>query len=189
MLGLATLETCRVESFELFDSVPVALGAGLLLLGFGRRIYWLLVAVAGFVLGFTLARHLLDLDAEAVPIAVGLIVGLICAAAAVLFQKVAVAAVGFVAGGLGMLYFVGNVRWDAGYWILVAALVGGIVGALLARKLFELALIVFTSIVGAVISVPAIGVPPEVEMPLFIGLVAFGVVIQLGLGRRGKKKE
>ncbi len=188
MSGPPLLEAWLPRGLEALGSTPVALGAGLALLAFGRRLYWLLVAVAGFGLGYYLATRFLELETGPVPLVVGVLAGLICAVAVVLFQKLAVAAIGFLAAGLAMLYVAGVLDWEAGLWVLIAALAAGIVGALVAQSLFELALVVFTSIAGGTLVVMALGVAPHLESLVLVGLIALGVVIQLGLGRKGKGK-
>ena len=188
MFGSAVVDLHEATGLEALASPVFLLVTGALLLVFGRRIYWLAVAAVGFGLGVYLAQRFLELEETAVALAVGVVAGLIFAASAVLFQKLAVATVGFLAGGLATLYVAASLSWDAGYWVLIAALAAGIVGALMARSLFELALVIFTSVAGAAFCVPAIEVGPELEMPLFLGLAAAGIVVQLALGRKRPKK-
>ena len=106
---------------EAIDSPLLVIGAGLLLLAFGRRLYWLLVGLAGFVAGYYLTVRYLDLGAGAVPLILGVVAGLICGTVVVLFQKLAVAVVGFLAAGVAMLHIAATLELAAGYWVLIVA--------------------------------------------------------------------
>ena len=80
----------------------VLIGAGLLF--FGRKVFWLFVAGAGFVVGLTLANRLLQ-SPEWVGVIIGLGIGLLAALLAVFLQRFALGLAGFLAGGYLALQF------------------------------------------------------------------------------------
>ena len=75
---------------------------GVLLLA-GRRLYWLLAAGAGFVLGYLLAQNILREQPDNVILVVALVVAVIFAVLAVVGQRFVIGLVGFIAGGIGLL--------------------------------------------------------------------------------------
>lgn len=179
----------ELAGLEIHAPPALVLGVGLLLIVFGRRLYWVLVALGGFALGSLLFLRFADAEPGVVPLVLGALAGAICAAAAVLFQKLAVAAAGFLAAGLAMLHLGTSLGWEPGYWVWIAALAAGLAGALLARSLFELALVVATSIAGAALVTISLAAGPAVETPLFLGLAGLGVVLQLAIGRKGRRSD
>src|SRR5262245_22452200 len=72
---------------------------GLILLFFGRSLYWAFVAVAGFLMGMELAADLLTDQQAWVRFLAALAAGAIGAIVGVLAQRIAFAVGGFFAGG------------------------------------------------------------------------------------------
>lgn len=165
---------------------------GILLLA-GRRLYWLLAAGAGFVLGFLLAQRILQEQPQTTILIVALAVAVIFAVLAVVGQKFVIGLVGFVAGGIGLLRLlellnVGSVEANTVLGIVVF-IAGGILGAILLVKLFDLGLIILSSLVGAQIVLGGLGQLVEISSGLatvaLVVLIAMGVLVQLGALRRG----
>lgn len=124
--------------------------AGSLLLLQGRRLFWLLAGSAGFVVGLFLANRLLRDQSGATVLVVALFFGVAGAVLAVVAQKALVGLVGFLAGGLGLLALVQALGFEPA--TLLQALIfvlGGVVGAYLLTAVFELGLIVLSSLIGA----------------------------------------
>ena len=167
-------------------SPVVALVAGGLLLVLGRRLFWLFVGVVGFVVAFRLTGAYLD--AGAAGLAAAAIVGLLGAAAAVLVQRLAVTLAGFAAGAVGLLWLAEQLDWPLGPLTVAAAVVAGIAGAWLVRRLFELGLVVLSALVGAALVVEGLGLE-STRGPLFVALAAIGAVVQLAGRRRGDRDE
>jgi hypothetical protein len=160
---------------------------GFIVLLFGMRLFWLFVGVVGFIFGMNLAAQFLAGQNEWVIIAVGLLAGLVGAVLAVVFQRIMVAIAGFLAGAYIATYLMaalgvnmGNIEWLI--WII-----GGAIGATLVFALFDWALIVLSSLVGASLAAPALVVEPTVQTLLFFGLALVGIVFQGGLMRRGQR--
>jgi hypothetical protein len=132
---------------------------GLLLLLLGRRLFWLFVGAAGFVIGVEAAPYILPHQGELFTLIVALVLGLVGALLAIFVQKLAVAIGGFVGGGylaavlcaplmggVGMTY--------PGSWLCF--LIGGILGAILMMVFFNWALIILSSLQGAHLIVRAL---------------------------------
>jgi hypothetical protein len=125
---------------------------GFLVLLFGRRLFWLFVAAAGFLIGIAAAPYVLPHQSELFTLGLAALLGIGGALLALFVQKVAIAIGGFVAGGylavvLGapLLHGVGIAY--PGSWLCF--LVGGVLGALLMMIFFNWALIILSSLQGA----------------------------------------
>jgi hypothetical protein len=165
------------------DQQTVTLGslmAGLLLLVFGRRLFWLFVAVVGFYGGMTLAARLTD-SASAL-LLVGVIVGLIGAALAVFLQRGAVLLGGFMAGGTLLTGLIGSLLGGPGQGGWLPFLIGGILGAILMSVVFDWALMILSSLLGAVLVAAyvrqAVGLAQPLGTLLIVGLFIIGFVLQ-----------
>jgi len=76
--------------------VTLIIGAALLF--FGRRVFWLFVAGAGFLAGLALANRLFP-ESEAVGVIIGIGIGLLAALLAIFLQRFAIWLAGFLVGG------------------------------------------------------------------------------------------
>ena len=161
-----------------------AAAAGILLLLLGRKLYWVFVGLAGFVAGFLLAETLLETSSEWLALLAGLLFGAVAALLAVFFQKLAVALAGFVVAFIAVLWWASGTGWDPGFWLWVVAGLAGFLGAMLTRWLFELALIVFSSLLGAVLIVRAISWETDHAGLATFALASLGIAIQAWSGRR-----
>ncbi len=132
---------------------PIAfLVVGLLLLVAGRRLFWLFVAVAGFVAGVEAVFYIFPHQTELFTLIVGIALGLFGALLAFFLEKLAIAIAGFAGGGylallicstlLGPIAINQPVAW-------ICFLIGGIIGALLMNFFFNWALIILSSFEGA----------------------------------------
>ena len=157
---------------------------GVIILFFGRRLFWLCVAAVGFAAGVELAPQLIHEPSPLLALSLALLLGLIGALLAIFLQKIAIAIAGFLAGGklgvaIAAAFFVQHAEY---YWLTF--LVGGVVGALLLLLLFDWALIVLSSVVGANLIQTAVVLPATGNAILFVVLVLIGVVVQAGALRR-----
>lgn len=161
------------------DVLPVQLGTvvlGVLLLFFGRRLFWLFVAALGFVAATDFIAPLIDPRSREVLLVVGIIAGIAGALLAIFIQKVAVAIAGALAGGFYARLFFETAGFHDLAWI--AALVGAILGAILMLVLFKWALIVFSAIAGAHLLSISFLLSPQLRGALFLVLAIFGILIQ-----------
>ena len=157
---------------------------GVIVLFFGRRLFWLCVAAVGFAAGVELAPQLIHEPSPILALSLALLLGLIGALLAIFLQKIAIAIAGFLAGGklgvaIAAAFFVQHAEY---YWLTF--LVGGVVGALLLLLLFDWALIILSSVVGAHLIQTAVVLPATGNAILFVVLVLIGVVVQAGALRR-----
>lgn len=165
----------------------VFLVLGLLLLLLGRRLFWLFVAVAGFVVGVQAAPYILPHQSELFLLGIALVLGVIGALLAIFLQKVAIALGGFVAGGYIAMVLAAPLLGGAGIrypgaWLCF--LIGGIIGALLLFAFFNWALIFLSSMHGAHLILRDLPVPRHYSTILYLVLALVGIVIQASTYRR-----
>lgn len=155
--------------------VAAALGAVLLLAG--RRVFWLVLAVLGFLVGFHLARQGLNIEDPGMALALGLVAGLAGALLAVVVQKLAVVLAGLALGGAGAWWLADQWALASGArWLAVA--VGVALGAALALWLFDAALVVLSAMAGAYLLVRAFEPAPLAASIALVILSLLGVAIQ-----------
>ncbi len=172
------------------DAAAIAVGAALLV--FGRRLYWLALGGAGFFAGLWLAGQIFERTSSWVDLGLGFLVGIAGAVLAIFVQKLAVGIAGFALGGASALWiaslFDPTILERPTIWLLVAGIVGAVVGIALASTLFEATLIAFTSLTGALMIAARSHLGPPRESWLFLILLAIGVLIQ-SRRRRPRRKE
>lgn len=166
-----------------------ALVVGGALLLFGRRIYWLAAGVVGFVAVFVLTRRLAPELSEQALLLVAVVAGIAGAALAIFAHKVLLGLLGAAGGGMIALWQAQALGVDRGVGWLVAAVVGGLIGAWLLARLFELALIALSSLLGAQLVVDAAFVPPEWRLVTYVGLAAVGILVQATGARRKRRRQ
>ena len=152
---------------------------GTILLLFGRKLFWLFVGIAGFLVGMELSAEFLSDQPDWVRWVVSIGAGLLGALLAVVAQRVAFAIGGFFAGSYIALATVAHFGIDTNSNIVVV--VGGVVGAVIAAILMDAAIIVLSSLVGAGAIVQAVNLNQPARSLLFLGLAAAGIVIQFTL--------
>src|ERR1044071_6572953 len=72
---------------------------GVVILLFGRKLFWLCVAAVGFAAGVEIAPHLVQHPSPMLALTFALVLGFVGALLAMFLQKIAVGIAGFVAGG------------------------------------------------------------------------------------------
>lgn len=156
---------------------------GAVLLLAGRRLYWLFVGVVGFVVGYTLATNWLsNLDSWIVLI-IGVLVGVLGAWLAHAFQRLMMAVVGFLVGGWALL--------QVGSWLNLGNsfpewgifLVGGLIGLFLVAVVFDWALILLSTIGGALLISNNLDLSSQISILVTIGLIVIGILVQSRLSR------
>ena len=159
--------------------IDVVAGAVLLLVG--RKLYWLFVAIAGFYVGFEVARAVSVGPPQWVIWLVAAVAGVIGALVAMLFQRLAFALGGFYAGAY--LGLVGAERFLPSLAGPVIIIVGGVLGAIAAALLMDWAIIVLSSMVGAALIVSYLNLGQLGNLLAYAGLLAIGIVVQTQLMR------
>jgi hypothetical protein len=165
----------------------VLIGAGLLF--FGRKVFWLFVAGAGFVFGLTLANRLLQ-SPEWVGVIIGLGIGLLAALLAVFLQRFAIGLAGFLAGGyLALQFLVPLFRLQHGWLPWLAFIVGGVFGVILVGMFLDWALIALSTLAGAALMTEALSLRDGVALLVFIILILVGVSYQARELRKDRHKS
>src|SRR5438046_10494731 len=158
---------------------------GVVILFFGRKLFWLCVAAVGFAVGVEIAPLLVNESSSLLALLIALIFGVLGALLAFFLQKVAIAVLGFLAGGklataIAAAFFVQYAQYST-----IIFVIGGIIGAMLLLFLFDWALIVVSSFIGAHMIQNAIVLPPSGSTIVFLGLAIVGLVVQAASLRRG----
>jgi hypothetical protein len=157
--------------------------AGVALLLAGRRLFWLFVGLVGF---FTVYQWFepysgtLSSGRWILAVAAGLL-GILLA---IFLQRFAVALAGFFVGGWAVVQFLGLSLANARTVDVAIFVVAGILAAILAVKVFEIALVFLSSLAGASLIVDALHPGAGLARGLLIGLLVVGIAIQLGLTAR-----
>ena len=165
-----------------FPLLRALLGSVMLL--FGHRLFWLFAGLVGFLFGVQLAvawagNWPLWLQILA---AVGL--GVLMAILAQASIRIAGLVVGFAAGALLVSAMLNSLNFASGWLATALAILGGVIGAILAASIFDLAIILLSSLAGA--SAVVVGVQQLFDQPsgawmLLLGaiLAAVGIAYQL----------
>ncbi|MFZ2359689.1 MAG: DUF4203 domain-containing protein [Anaerolineae bacterium] len=170
--------------------VQIALGSVLLLAG--RRLYWLLAGAAGFVLGMFLTQQLFSDASQTVLLFASLALGVLFAVLAVVGQRFIIGLVGFMAGGIGLSWLFTAFNFTPAepstLLTFVIFIAGGIAGAFLLSRLFDLGLVLLSSLLGAELALRGLG--QVIDLPDTLGaiplivLMVIGIAVQLGPMRR-----
>ena len=157
---------------------------GVVILFFGRKLFWLCVAAVGFAVGVQIAPLLVNESSSLLALLIALIFGVLGALLALFLQKVAIAVLGFLAGGklatgIAAAFFVQYAQYST-----IIFVIGGIIGAILLLVLFGWAMIVVSSFIGAYLIQSAIVLPPTGSTLVFIGLTMVGIFVQAASYRR-----
>src|SRR5260370_8989723 len=122
---------------------------GIAILFFGRRLVWLCVAAVGFAVGVEIAPLLVNEPSSLLALLIALAFGVLGALLALFLQKVAIAVLGFLAGGkvataIAAAFFVHYAQYST-----IVFVIGGIIGAILLLAVFCWAMIVVSAFVGS----------------------------------------
>ena len=166
--------------------------AGSVLLLFGRQLYTALLGLLGFFVIYGMLADVATLASDLrLGVAVG--VGVVSALLAFVVRRVAVLLAGAMLGA-------GAALWAAGFYALrsevltwAAAVVAALLGAWALRQVFETALIVVSSFIGALLIMAALrleGMPAHVGVAvLIVAGVAFQMRRRRGDERVAKRKS
>ncbi|HEV8583165.1 MAG TPA: hypothetical protein VGX68_29205 [Thermoanaerobaculia bacterium] len=166
----------------------LALIAGILLLIAGRRLFWLFVGLVGF---FTVYRWLAPVPAGPSPSGrwlVAILAGLLGIVLAIFLQRLAVAVAGFFVGGWFVAGMLGAHLASARGGELLLVIIGAVIAAVLAIWLFDLALVILSSIAGADLIVEALHPRPGPGKLLIVVLAVVGIAVQLGFTARRRER-
>ena len=165
-------------------SLLFSLVIGAIVLFFGRKLFWLCVAAIGFAAGFEVAAYFVHQPSPLLAFTFAVVLGFIGALLALFLQKLAIGIAGFLAGGklataIAAAFFVQHANYSGAVFVI-----GGIIGAILLLALFDWALIVLSSVVGAYLICSVVLLPSTGMTILFIVLVAIGAIFQVAAWKR-----
>ncbi len=175
----------------------VMLPLGLLSLFLGRKLFWLFVGISGFLLGLLIGGVVgmgNGWDWPAI-VLVGLLLGGAAAGLSIYLQEPMASLAGFVLGGVMtvilymLLRFGGDLAMNFMFggpgpetWILFLA--GGVAAAVFVWATYEWALIVLSSLAGALMTFAGLfgfiplGLPGILYLAILVGLAALGIYVQ-----------
>lgn len=151
--------------------------ASLFLVFLGRRLFWVLVGISGFLGGAAIASLFLEGYSDVLRFSIAILSGLVGILLAVFLQRLAVSLCGFLLAG----YTVLGLTVQAGLQILpewAVFLIAGVIGAMLAAVLFDWALILLSSMTGAFLFVQIVGLEFGLEVVIFFLLSVAGFLFQ-----------
>lgn len=158
---------------------------GLILLVFGRKLFWLFVAIAGFLVGMEFTRVILADLPRWILVVVALGAGLVGALLVVMAERVAFALAGFLAGSYFAVILAHSLGATGNNILLFA--VGGVIGAVFAALIMNRAIIFLSCLVGAAAVVKGLGLGQEMSSFVFVVLVILGALVQTRLMKRSRQ--
>jgi hypothetical protein len=169
-----------MESFSVDSTIRLLLGCTVLLAG--RNIFWLFIAVIGFLLGSELAHAWLADQPVWVALVAGLVMGLTGAVLAIVYERVAFALAGFYTATFLVIMYADR----SGFTDLPSATpyVAGVFGALLAALLTDWTIIVLSALAGAGAVVSVFSLQPAAEVACYLALALAGVLVQRSMLKR-----
>lgn len=163
-----------MEIFNIF------LGISLLL--FGRKLFWLFVGIAGFIVGVEFAAMFLADKPQWVLVLIGICTGGLGSIMAIFAQRVAFALAGFYAGSYLFMLLVQPFMPPGS--VPVFPLIGGLIGAFASVWILNPILIFLSCIIGAGAIVNALDPGQMAGALTFVLLVATGMFVQAKLFTR-----
>lgn len=166
--------------FQDLDPPLLFLALGLVLLVAGRRLFWLLVGTAGFLVAWSYA------ETWEAGWMLALLAGVLGAMLAIFLQRFAIGFAGFLVGGALLARLV---ELEPPFGDVTIFLLGGILAAILAVMLFQAALVGVSALFGAGLVVGALPLEGAVATVALLALAALGVAVQAGWTRAGRRRE
>jgi hypothetical protein len=152
---------------------------GIVLLLFGRTLFWLFVAGTGFLLGVELASVVFANQPQWITVLVAIAAGIVGGIVGIVAQRLAFALGGFFAGGYVALMIAAHGQLPL--QPIGCFAIGGILGAVVAFFIMDWAIIVLSSLAGATALVTVADVKPTTSAVLVLLLTIVGIAVQ---GRR-----
>lgn len=152
--------------------------AGAALLTLGRKLFWLFVAAVGFIWAMNLAVIYFPNQPDGLVIVIAIAAGIAGALIAISVRWLGIGLGGFLGGAQIAASLLSLFGFDLGRLTWLGWLVGGILGAILFVAIFDWALIVLSSVSGALILVDLMPLAPAVAFFVFLVIMLGGVAIQ-----------
>ena len=152
----------------------IAIVAGLLLLFYGKRLFWLAAALVAFLFGWQLFGNLLG---PGLSLLFAAVLGIIFAWLAIKFIRIAAYFIAFLAGAIALPFLMGVFGVEMSWFIL--AIIGGAIGLILVAVAFDWGLILITAWAGA--SAVTFGLQNWLSLDGTSGTVIFLVLMVVGV--------
>ncbi len=159
---------------------------GIVLLLAGRRLFWLFVGCVGFLAGATYVPQFLPVQDPQTVIILSIGAGIAGALLAIFVKKFAIGMAGFLGGA----YFAASIFhvWDVtGIPQSIVIIAAGVLGAIAMYAIFDLALIILSSVTGATMITTYFSFNEQISTAVFFFLVLFGILSQSKLFRAREK--
>ncbi len=161
------------------ESIPVSVvqvAAGLVLVFWGRQLFWFFVGVIGFILGFRIGLSLFP--DSTLTLVVACAVGLIATLLSIVLEKflivVAAAAAGWV-----LCMRLAEILGAGSQLSPLLAICGAVLFAVFSLMVFDVALAVISSLSGAALVLEPFSVTGMLALLVFAAIAAIGMAVQL----------
>ena len=169
-------------------SLATGILVGLALLLFGRRLYWLMFATVWFLVAMLVTHMFLPPTQESQWwVIVPFIAGIAEAILSVFVHKTALRFFGALVGAYVGYHLLQPYVVEPWPWVGLG--VGVLVGFLMVMMVFNGALILLSSLLGAMMLLEPMSASPEVRMAVTAGLVIVGCAIQTRSRPKEKKEK
>jgi hypothetical protein len=180
------VEVCDMEPISIDGAIRLLLGFTVLLAG--RNVFWLFIAVIGFMLGIEIAQGLFFERPMWLILLAGVGMGLVGAVVAIVYQRIAFALAGFYAGVFLTLVLAG----DLGLVAMPAAtpFIVGVLGAVLALLMTDWVIILLSSLAGAALIVTTLStLQSGIAIASFLALAVVGMFVQWNMLTRQRRAD
>ena len=164
------------------------IAAGICMLVLGRKLFWLFVGVVGFIYGLNIALLLFPGQPTWVFLAAALCTGILGTLVAIFLQHALVGLAGFLAGGYFVFSALNILRVDIGQLIWLICFIVGICCGVLCVMLFDWALILLSSLIGALLIAQSIEAGFQIQASVFAACTIAGVAIQRSLMHKDEEQ-
>ena len=164
----------------------IALAAGVLLLFFGKRLFWLAAALVAFLFSWPLLGDLLGPGLSLLSLVLAVVLGVIFAWLAIKFIRIAAYVVGFLAGAAALPLLMGVFGVDMNGLFLAG--IGGAIGLILVAVAFDWGLILITAWAGA--SAVVFGLQNWIELgDSLVATIIFFALLLVGVGWQASRRR
>jgi len=164
------------------DIIYIILGIVLLMLG--RKLFWLFAGTMAFVFGIELVPLFLTGQPRYVIWIIALVLAIIVLVLAFLAQKIGLGIAGFAAGGYVALSIINELKYNIPWLPWLVFTLGGLIGVVFITVLFDLALVVLSSLCGAFLIIQVTEFNLYLTKILFVFLACIGIVTQTMLTKK-----
>ncbi|HQI02241.1 MAG TPA: DUF4203 domain-containing protein [Deltaproteobacteria bacterium] len=155
--------------------------AGICLLMFGRRLFWLFVGVTGFLYGLLLGPGFIHNQPGWVILGVAVAAGVLGSLLAIFLQRVVIVLAGFSAGSYLAYSLMGSLYPGIGQNVWIVSIIVGVCCAVLFSVFFDWAIILLSSLLGAFLITHSFHEGPQITTVAFAILAIAGVAVQANL--------